>query len=572
MTRGLTVRRACSVLAMVLVGASGFGAAPAVGAKQDDPSATRRESPEAAGDLDPTFGNGGIQTTDFFDNYDTATSLALQPDGKVVAAGLALHDSALSSGDFALARYNSDGSLDPSFGAAGKQTSDFFGNLDQANGVALESDGKIVVVGVTKRSDSFSTGDFALARYNPDGTLDPGFGAAGKQTSDFFGNFDQANGVVIQPDGKIVLAGYAQHGDDNPTADFALARYKLNGDLDQGFGSGGKVTTDFFGGEDVAYAIAIQSDGKLVVAGLAFNSGAGSTDFALARYNPDGSLDQAFGAGGKQTTDFFGKPSAAFSVALQPDGNIVAAGYATLGNSVSSIDFALARYNPDGSLDQTFGAGGRQTTDFFGDYDAAGAVAIQADGKIVVAGAGSHGSSTGDLALARYDRDGALDQTFGAGGLRTTNLQGKSDDNDLARAVAIQADGNIVVAGETARPVTATVNVDFAIARYSAGTPVPDFTISFNPSSVSGQAGSKVSLSLLINRIAGFSGNVTVTPPAASMGIKPKPPDPITTAAGSAVFKFKIGGGVAPGSYNRTFTAADDGGKTRSATVTIVVQ
>jgi uncharacterized delta-60 repeat protein len=564
MVRRLFIRRTCSVLALVLVATGSFGVSPAASAKQDPASAARHESPQAAGDLDPTFGNAGIKITDFFGNYDTATGLALQADGKIVAAGLALHGSALSSGDFALARYNPDGSLDPGFGAAGKLTSDFFGNLDQADGVAIESGGKIVVVGVAKHSDSSSTGDFALARYNPDGSLDPGFGAAGK-------HFDQANGVVIQPDGKIVAAGYAQHGDDNPTADFALARYKLDGNLDKSFGSGGKVTTDF-GGEDVAYAIAIQSDSKLVVAGLAFNGGTGSTEFALARYNPDGSLDQAFGAGGKQTTDFFGKACSAFSVALQPDGKIVAAGYATLGNSVSTFDFALARYNPDGSLDQTFGAGGKQTTDFFGDADDAGSVAIQADGKIVVAGAASHGSSTGDLALARYNPDGTLDQTFGPSGLRTTNLQGHSDDNDRARAVAIQPDGNIVVAGETARPVTATVNVDFAIARYSASTGASDFTISFNPSSVSGQSGSKVSLTVLINRNGGFGGNVTVTPPAASMGIKPKPPDPIMTSSSSAVFKMKIGGGVSPGSYDRTFTAADDSGKTRTATVTIVVQ
>jgi len=572
MTNGLTMRRTCSVLALVVGGMIGLGGVPRAGANQELATALRRENPASAGDLDPTFGNAGIQTTSFFSHYDTATSLAIQADGKIVAAGLALQGSALSSSDFALARYNPDGSLDPDFGAAGKQTSDFFGNFDQANGVALESDGKIVVAGLTRHNDSFTTGDFALARYNPDGSLDQTFGSGGKQATDFFGNLDSASGLVIQPDGRVVLAGYAQHGDSNSTAVFALARYNLDGNLDQSFGSAGKVTTDFFGSENVGYGVVAQSDGKLVVAGLAFNPAKGATDFALARYNPDGSLDQAFGAGGKQTTDFFGHNDTALSIAIQPDGKIVAAGYASHGASASTVDFALARYNPDGSLDQAFGVGGKQTTDFFNEADVAQGVAIQADGKIVVAGAAGHGGSTADVALARYNPDGTLDQTFGAGGLRTTNLQGNTDDNDSATSVVIQPDGKIVVGGETARNATPSSTVDFAIARYSAGTPVPGFTISFNPSSVAAQAGSKVSLPVMINRTGGFTGNVTITPPAAGNGIKPKPPDPITTSSSNVVFKMKIGGGVGAGPYGRTFTATDDTGRTRTATVTIVVQ
>src|SRR5262249_19285229 len=177
-----------------------------------------------------------MKITDFYGNYDAATSLALQADGKIVAAGLAYHAGPVSSSDFALARYNPDGSLDPSFGAAGKLTSDFFGNWDQANGVAIQPDGKIVAAGTAGHTTSSSTLDFALARYNPDGSLDPTFGSSGKQTTDFFGNQDSAFGLVIQPDGKIVLAGYAHHGDDTSTSDFALARYNIDGTLDSGFG------------------------------------------------------------------------------------------------------------------------------------------------------------------------------------------------------------------------------------------------------------------------------------------------------------------------------------------------
>src|SRR5262249_1411043 len=250
--------------------------------------------------------------------------------------------------DFALARYNADGSLDPGFGAGGKLTSDFFGNYDQANGVVIQPDGKILAAGSTGHTASSSSFDFALARYNPDGSPDAAFGSSGKQTTDFFGNQDAAFGIVIQADGKIVLAGYAHHGDDVSTSDFALARYNPDGTLDQGFGSSGKLATDFFGSDDVAYRIALQPDGKLVVAVLAFNPGAKSDDFALARYNADGSLDQSFGSGGKQTTDFLGGFDYAAGLGIQQDGKIVLGGVAGHGSS-STYDFALARYNQDGS-------------------------------------------------------------------------------------------------------------------------------------------------------------------------------------------------------------------------------
>jgi uncharacterized delta-60 repeat protein len=352
MTKSAIVRLARTTVALIIA-AFGTGAWP-VG--QIGSRAAWDEHPQTAGDLDPAFGNGGIQITDFFGSYDSATSLALQGDGKIVVAGTAFHGSGFNSADFALARYNPDGTLDPTFGAGGKQTTDFFGNRDQANGVAIEPDGKIVAVGLALHGDTDSTADFALARYNPDGTLDLSFGSGGKQTTDFFGNADFAAGVVIQPDGRIVAAGYAQH--QNAVSSFALARYTLDGSLDQSFGSGGKLTTDFGNGA-TGEAVAIQPDGKLVVAGSAYPPGLSSDPiFALARYNPNGSLDQTFGTGGKQMTGFFGHTAVAASVAIEPDGMIVAAGDAFHGSDSSTADFALARYNPNGSLDQSFGAGG----------------------------------------------------------------------------------------------------------------------------------------------------------------------------------------------------------------------
>jgi uncharacterized delta-60 repeat protein len=179
--------------------------------------------------------------------------------------------------------------------------------------------------------------------------------------------------------------------------DFALARYTSNGTLDATFGAGGTVTTDFAGGGDIGRSVAVQSDGKIVAAGRAVISG--NSDFALARYTSNGTLDAGFGTGGTVTTDFAGSVDQAFSVALQKNGNIVAAGLALInGNS----DFALARYTSNGTLDASFGTGGTVTTDFAGSGDQAFSVAVQRDGKIVAAGQAVVNGGL-DFALARYE-------------------------------------------------------------------------------------------------------------------------------------------------------------------------
>jgi uncharacterized delta-60 repeat protein len=327
----------------------------------------------AGGSLDPTFGSGGMMTTDF-GGFDAASAVAIQTDGRIVAAGRS------GSGGFALGRYNAGGSLDPTFGSGGKVTTDF-GGVDSALGVALPSNGKIVAVG-----GGGSGVDFVVARYNADGSLDSTFGSGGMVTTDF-GGFEAATAVAIQVDGKIVATGSTFSGGFQQ---FALVRYNADGSLDTSFGSSGKVTTDFGLGSGFGGALAIQSDGKIVAAGRA------GSDFVLARYNGEGSPDASFGSGGKVTTDFGGVLfDAAFGVALQSNGKIVAAGSAF---SPPSADFALARYNADGSLDPTFGSGGKVTTDF-GGFDVAFGVALQADGNIVAAG---QGGSSFDFALARY--------------------------------------------------------------------------------------------------------------------------------------------------------------------------
>jgi uncharacterized delta-60 repeat protein len=402
-------------------------------------------SPAGAGpgDLDPTFDADGRVTTDFAGDADGAIAVAIQSNGKIVAAG--------SSGlDFALARYNADASLDPTFDGDGRVTTDFAGDADVAWALALQADGKIVTAG---RAMVSGIEDFALARYNTDGSLDPTFDGDGKVTLDFDGR-DQAFALALQGDGKIVAAGRAEV---SGIEDFALARYNTDGSLDPTFDGDGKVTTDFAGRSDAAFAVAIQENGEIVAAGCASCIGT-ADDFALARYNTDGSLDPTFDGDGKVITDFARDTDQARAVAIQEDGKIVATGLTVVASPFSS-DFALARYNTEGSLDRIFSADGKVTTDFAGDADVARAVAIQGDGKIV-AGGNADVAGTHDFALARYKTDGSLDPLFSGDGRVTTDFAG---DTDVAWEVALQGDGKIVAAGGARVSGTA----DLALARYT---------------------------------------------------------------------------------------------------------
>ncbi|MGH2724888.1 MAG: delta-60 repeat domain-containing protein [Actinomycetota bacterium] len=340
------------------------------------------------------------------------------------------------------------GDLDPAFGGNGKVTTNFPGGGDGASGVAIQEDGKIVAAGG-------AGGRFAVARYRKDGSLDPSFSGNGKVTTSFPGIREGAAAVAIQEDGKIVAAGGMATGTGGR---FALARYNTNGTLDPTFGGDGKVTANFTAGGDFAAGVAIQANGKIVAAG----SANWNARFAVARYRKDGALDPAFSGNGKVTTNFTPGEDGAFSVAVQADGQIVAAGF--IGEGSDEPRFALARYLPDGSLDPAFGGDGRVSTNFVDDaLDVARGVAVQADGRIVAAGSAGEDSGNSRFGLARYEVDGALDPSFGGDGRVTTNFIAGVDNFDLAEAVAIQANGNIVAAGRDGSPVGR-----FALARYLA--------------------------------------------------------------------------------------------------------
>jgi uncharacterized delta-60 repeat protein len=410
------------------------------------------------GALDPTFGIGGIVTTDFFGPFDSDSNVIVQSDGKVLIIG-----SPSNNSDFLLSRYNSNGSLDAAFGTNGKATTDF-GGIDDSNSVTLQSDGKIVVVGFT---DNFGADDFALSRYNSDGSSDSTFGTNGTVTTNFGGFFNVARSVKQQSDGKLVVAGTTLDSSSGSSYNFALSRYNSDGSLDSSFGTNGKVTTDFNGSDDSASSIALQSDSKIIVAGSTFTSFGNFTsaldgyDFALSRYNSDGSLDTTFGNNGKVMTDF-GSNDGGKSVTLQSDGKIIVAGSAGF-YSNSNANFALSRYNSDGSLDTTFGTNGKVTTDFNGSIDIGQSVKVQSDGKVIVSGTTLNSFGNYDFALSRYNTDGSLDTTFGTNGKITTDISGS---DDYAPGAALQSDGKIILAGNSGSSV--------AIARYLTANIITD--------------------------------------------------------------------------------------------------
>jgi uncharacterized delta-60 repeat protein len=399
----------------------------------------------APGDLDPTFGNSGLVTTSFDTGvYSEIDGLALQSDGKIVAVGLSYDG---TNGQFALARYDPDGTLDPTFGSGGMVTTDFGSGVDEAYAVVIRNNGKVVVAGQAWNGHDY---DFALARYYPDGALDASFNGTGKVLTDFLAN-DEAFDLTLQGNGQVVVAGSAS---SKGKGYFALARYLADGSLDPTFSRDGKLLTEFQVGSNGASAVATQSDDKIVAAGAAWD-GSGS-DFGIVRYNADGTRDASFGNDGKVMTDFGDPGDWATDLALQPDGKIVAVGNAHEG---VNDEFALARYTADGHLDPTFSGDGKKTTSFGIGDDSASAVLIQQDGKIIATGTTVGRGKHGLFALVRYKPNGAPDKSFGREGKVTTDF---GFGGDYALDAVLQPDGKVVAGGLASNEST----YDFGLARY----------------------------------------------------------------------------------------------------------
>jgi len=413
------------------------------------------------GDLDPTFGTGGTLMTDINRSTDLAQAVALQADGKLVVVGQTYKNNDYSTEDFAVARYNTDGTLDTTFGRGGKVRTDFPGLAAVPSSVVIQSDGKIVVAGGAFPLFTFA-GDFKVVRYNPNGSLDTSFGNGGIVTTTFpEGSY--AFDVALQPDGKIIAAGTVFVNfipGESSNTDFALARYNPDGTPDATFGNGGQVSTDFVGLEDDAFSVLIQPDGKIVAVGSA-NDPATYYDFAAARYLSNGTIDTTFGVAGKVRTDFGDQNfDRARSAALQPDGRIVAAGFAISQNG-GVQNFAVARYTSSGVLDTTFSRDGKTQIDFGNCCQSATKVLLQSDGKIITVGGSNGESSEDDFLLARLNPRGSLDNTFGVGGQVRTSF---GDLNGGANGAALQSDGKIVAVGFQATFSNQWAN--FALARY----------------------------------------------------------------------------------------------------------
>ena len=434
-------------------------------------SVPMRSSPaEAApGDLDRSFRDDGTLVTNITPWNENVGDMAIQLNGRIVVVGRA--STRQGYGRFAVIRYRPDGALDRSFGGDGIVTTDLTAREDAATGVAIQPDGKIVVVGIA--TGARGRARFAVVRYERNGALDGTFGDDGAMTVRVAaGGNDDASDVAIGPDGKIVVVGTT-----SALREIAVARIDPTGGLDPTFDGDGKVT--WAPGDGFAYgsAVALQPDGRIVVAGQSWTESA-FDGIVVLRYEPEGTLDEAFGTDGVATAEFTagtdGGGDGAGGVALQPDGKIVVAGDAG-GPAEYTSRFGLARFGDDGALDATFGGDGTVRTNFTKLDDSARNLAIQPDGKIVAVGVAGFGwDSLSTFALARYEADGSLDDTFGDGGKLRTPFGGAGPGGLIdilgarAAAVELQPDGRIVVAGEVDRANVDRLDGRFAVARYLA--------------------------------------------------------------------------------------------------------
>jgi uncharacterized delta-60 repeat protein len=434
----------------------------------------------SGGAFDPTFGTGGVVTTsvasfDASNAYAVATypNAGTADDGKVVAAGtVSSYISRKYVQDMAVVRYTRDGTLDPSFGGTGEVTTSLGSGPGGASDVKVQPDGKVVVAGWTGGNGS----NFALVRYNADGTLDTSFGgkARGVVLTQISNSTDAGWTLALQADGKIVVAGTTAPR-NSPAVDLALVRYNADGTLDTNFGTGGKVTRHFstglsaniHGGIDLA--IDPNTDplnpnaGKIVVAAQLTQG-----PMIVVRLNTNGSPDTTFGSNGAGYVSIssWASPPTVGAVAVQSDDRVVVAG-CNPGTTSTGADIGLARFNPDGTPDTAFGSGGFVEAPL-PNLEVARSLTLQPDGKLVVAGDTELPSGSFQFMVARFNAaDGSLETSFGTGGVALTTGFNVADNKV---DVALEPDGRIVLAGTTL--VVGHSAGIFALARFLATGPV----------------------------------------------------------------------------------------------------
>ena len=399
-----------------------------------------------AGELDLTFGTDGRVLTDFGQGstefgYSIA---AYQSNGKFVVAG---EDD--GSGDFAVVRYNNDGSLDTSFGLDGIVTIDF-GGFAFAQAVVVDSSDRIVVAG------NCECGQMAVARLTTSGALDTAFGTNGMQFVDF-GISVSASALALDSVGRVLVVGYTDSA-LGESIDFAVARLTNGGELDTAFDMDGKQTVDFGSQYDLGGFVAVDSFDRVLVSGWSDQGGTTGYDFAVARLTSVGTLDTAFDADGKQTVDFGSDFDVGANVAVDSADRVLLAGWSDQG--ATGYDFAVARLSTSGALDTSFDTDGKQTVDFGSDDDSYGSgVVVDSASNVLVVGRSYQGATGYDFAVARLTTNGVLDTSFDTDGKQTVDF-GSNDDQ--AAAVAVDSQGRILLAGGS---VQNTTNNDFAVAR-----------------------------------------------------------------------------------------------------------
>ncbi|MCL5289359.1 MAG: hypothetical protein M1453_15360 [Acidobacteria bacterium] len=427
-------------------------------------------APTGPGSLDTCFGIDGKVTADVnLGLSQWASAVAVQSDGKIVVAARADNYPSGTGSDFYVLRFDADGTLDPTFGSGGVarvSITDWY-DSETPKTVAIQPDGRIIVAGsvpLSKPGTSLVSG-FGIARLHPDGSIDYAFGTNGRVTFGFSTKKDAfLESIALQSNGYIVAAGRSETG-------FAFARLTPTGSLDIGFNSTGKVVIQTARSTDTAftvagaYGVAIQTvmvggtpQEKIVAAGIRPSLKGVARDFAVLRLNPDGSLDLSFGSGGKVFTDFAGLSDQAFAVAIDANNNIIAAGHS---HSSQGMRIALVRYTPSGQLDSGFGSGGKVTAGIAGYNQTVYAVALQVDGKILVGGYLENiNDNYADFLVARFNSDGSSDTTFGSAGsgIVLTDFNGLRD--YAWGGAVLQPDGRIVAVGGADMP-----NL-IALARY----------------------------------------------------------------------------------------------------------
>lgn len=400
-----------------------------------------------AGILDSSFnGNGLVVTGTSNGVHDNGRAVLVQDDGKIVLAGI-------TEGRIGLIRYNEDGSLDDSFGSNGIVLTTYGNDNIWGVGAAIQNDHKILVGGQVSTS---SSSKFSVARYNQDGTLDLSFGNDGIAIADGTGD-DHGRTFCLQADGKLLVGGYSVFIDIF-TFEFSVLRFNSDGSVDASFGTDGLAHINNLGHHNELFSIAMQADGNIVAAGQTYDPSYDQVEFAILRFNNDGTPDSSFNSTGTVYSNFNSdSKDCAYAIAIQADYKIVIGG-----NSMSNSDedFALARYNPDGSPDPTFGQNGTVVTDLGSYWDNGYALNIQPDGKIILAGIADSPTDV-DYVLVRYNADGSIDDSFGDNGVVWTDF-GIGDDK--ARAICLDLEGRIIAAGYSGDLPSG--DYDFSLARY----------------------------------------------------------------------------------------------------------